>query len=205
VFEFDVNGLYVHHEGTFRAVAPFVKVNNTWQPVEVTWVKSDGIWRPVSGSYAPEFTKITGNFGTPGRVCISVIDECSRSASTMQNSWNSFLSLHSGTPFYLLQPGGPGEGNLEVPSNFASNSGVGPITVDRDNGSTSLISDWFTLCGLSAYPAGSVVEISIDNSGSMTTSTVSASYDYFVSQCNAAGLTVRPISMSSENWVAPFI
>jgi hypothetical protein len=205
VFEFNVPGNFVHYEGTFRPAVPFVKINNEWKSPEVTWIKTEGTWKPLVGSYAPEFIKFPDNFGTPGRVCISVIDECSRSASTMQKSWNSFLSLHSGTPFYLLQPGGPSRGNLRVPANFTSTSGVGPIAVNRDGGSTSSRSDWFALCGLSAYPAGSVVEISIDNSGSMTTSTVSASYNYCLEQCNAAGLTVRTVGMSGENWIAPFI
>jgi hypothetical protein len=206
VFEFGLTGVFVHEDGTFVGAQPFVKFNNVWNSVQAVWIKNDGVWRPVIGYTAPEFTTVPNNFGGPGRICISVIDECSAKASSNQNSWNSFISLYPGTPMYLLQPGGPSRGDLRVPSNFnSSGQGFGPIAVNRDNGNSSNRSDWFALCGLSAYPPGSWVQVSIDNSGSMTFGTVSASYNYLVEQCQAAGFTVSTATMSGERWVAPFV
>jgi hypothetical protein len=206
VFEFSLAGVFVHNEGSFVGAQPFVKFNNEWNQTQAIWIKTAGVWEPVIGYTAPEFTKIPNNFGGPGRICISVIDECSRSASTIQGDWNSFVSSYPGTPMYLLQPGGPDRGNLKVPTNFTSSGqGFGPIAVNRDGGIAARRSDWFELCGLSAYPPGSWVQVSIDNSGSMTFGTVEASYNYLVEQCQAAGFTVSTARMSGENWVAPFI
>jgi hypothetical protein len=206
VFEFIITGVFIHDDGAFIGAKPFVKSNNVWNEVQAMWVRTQGVWEPVIGYNAPEFTTVPNNFGGPGRICISVIDECSAKASSNQNSWNSFISLYPGTPMYLLQPGGEGRGNLKVPTNFTSSGqGFGPIAVNRDNGDPANRSDWFELCGLSAYPPGSWVQVSIDNSGSMRYDTVSASYDYLVSQCQAAGFTVSTVRMSGEKWVAPFV
>jgi len=206
VFEFSLTGVFIHDEGTFVGAQPFVKFNNVWNPAQAIWIKTAGVWEPVIGYTAPEFTTVPNDFGGPGRICISVIDECSAKASSNQNSWNSFISLYPGTPMYLLQPGGPGRGDLKVPTNFnSSGQGFGPIAVNRDNGRAANRSDWFALCGLSAYPPGSWVQVSIDNSGSMTFGTVSASYNYLVEQCQAAGFTVSTVRMSGEKWVAPFV
>jgi hypothetical protein len=206
VFEFGLTGVFVHDEGSFIGAQPFVKFNDEWNPVQAIWIRTQGVWEPVIGYTAPEFTTVPNNFGGPGRICISVVDECSAKASSNQNSWNAFLSLYPGTPMYVLQPGGPSEGNLKVPSNFnSSGQGFGPIAVNRDNGNPANRSDWFALCGLSAYPPGSWVQVSIDNSGSMTTGTVSASYEYLVEQCAAAGLTISTVGMREEKWIAPFI
>lgn len=140
----------------------------------------------------------------PNIICISVIDECSLSTSIIQNSWNAFRKNYPSRLFYLLQPGGPSRGSLKVPPNYTSDTkAFGPITVNRDEGKDSLKSNWFALCNLAAAPAGSKVGLLIDNSGSMRTSTVQASYNYFISQCTAANIPVSVITGSTENWVAP--
>jgi hypothetical protein len=204
VFEFGLTGVFVHEDQSFIGAQPFLKFNDVWNTIQAIWVKFDGAWEPVIGYTAPEFTSVSDNFGGPGRICISVIDECSAKASSNQNSWNAFISLYPNTPMYLLQPGG--QGNLKVPSNFnSSGQGVGPIAVNRDNGSVADRSDWFELCGLSAYPPGSWVQVSIDNSGSMKFGTVSASYNYLVERCQAAGFSVSTVKMKDEKWVAPFV
>jgi len=203
---FVVNGTYIKESGSFKPANVFLKQNNVWQSVDSTWVKQDGIWKSIAGSFVPNFTNIEGNFGGPATTCISVIDECSVSSSTISSGWNTFLVRRTGVPLYLLQPGGPSRGSLKVPSNFnSSGQGFGPTTVNRDNGSVGARSDWFAIANLSSAPAGSIVEVSVDNSGSMTFDTVSASYAYLVEQCNAAGITVVNRTMSGENWIAPFI
>jgi hypothetical protein len=205
VFEFDINGCFVNIPGGgFRPVDIFANINNTWKPVEVTWIKTNGVWEPIQGGYAPDFSK--GAALLPDRVCISVIDECSRSASSIQNSWNSFKARYPNRPLYVLQPPGFafGDNNLRIPYNFNTGSlGYGPIPVTRDNGNPAARSDWFALCNIGAYP-GTTIELSIDSSGSMNADSVGASYSYFIQRCNAAGNPVILRSMPNEDWIAPF-
>jgi hypothetical protein len=114
-----------------------------------------------------------------------------------------------------LQPGGPSQGNLQVPGNYYDFIGArGPIPVNRDEGGGQP-SDWFEICGLSAAPAGSKAILAVDNSGSMTTATVQSSYNLFIAKCAAAGIAVTQVAMgpggrrffggSNENWVSPFL
>jgi len=204
--EFNIPGVYVKDEEQFKGAKSLsVKQNDVWNTVRSIWVKEDGVWKSVNGSIIPILTNINGNFGGPGRICMSVIDECSVSSSTITSNWNTFLNLQSGL-LYLLQPGGPSQGNLKVPSNFnTSGQGIGPIEVARDNGNSNDASDWFSIANLSSALPGTTVELSIDTSGSMNRSTVSASYDYFIAQCSAAGINVVYRNMPGENWVAPFL
>jgi hypothetical protein len=208
VFVFDISGTYVHDGLDFKPVSQvYIKQNNIWQAVRRTWINQDGIWVPTDGSFAPQFTSITDNYGTPTKVCLGVADENdATSQSTMNSNWNTFLTRFSGSQLFCLQPGGASRGGMRVPPNFiSSGQGFGPIAVNRDNGNAANVSDWFVICNLAARPAGSLVEFSIDNSGSMTTSTVQASINLFLSKCSQAGLVVIEKPMSRENWIAPFI
>jgi len=204
--EFDIGGIFVNDSGTLQSTKTvLIKQNNVWNTVQSAWIKQEGIWQPVAGSFVPTFTNINGNFGGPSTTCISVIDETSRSSSTIAGSWNSFLDRNPETPLYLLQPGGPSRGSLKVPSNFTSSGqGFGPTTVNRDNGRTGSRSDWFSIANLSSAEPGSIVELAIDGSGSMDLDTVRASYDYFIEQCKTAGIKVIGRTMKKENWAAPF-
>ena len=80
----------------------------------------------------------------------------------------------------------------------------GPVRVNRDGGNTASVSDWYTICNLDQIPNGSKVALFIDNSGSMTTSTVQASYDLLVSKLNARGITFITVENSSEDWISSF-
>jgi hypothetical protein len=205
-FEFFVTGTYVHHEGYFQGVSTFAKFNNEWNPVQAVWAKTNGIWQPIIGAEAPLFTKIPNDFGGPGTTCISVCDESSPSWSSNRNSWDAFMSRRPGTPFYLLGPGTSSRDRLKVPAAFVpENLGYGPFNVARDNGNPAARSDWFAIANLASSPPGATVELSIDTSGSMKLSTVRASYDYFIEQCKAAGITVVGRRMKDEKWVAPFL
>lgn len=144
-------------------------------------------------------------------VCISVIDEdSSYSASTSQSDWNTFRNTHPTRNFYLLQPlsGKSVTGqNLKIPPTFKTDTkAFGPIRVNRDEGVVSSRSDWFALCNLAAAPPNTTVALSIDNSGSMTTKTVQASYNYFMQQCAAAKISVIfNVMQPFENWISWFI
>jgi len=80
----------------------------------------------------------------------------------------------------------------------------GPIRVNRDNNNSANVSDWYTICNLDQIPNNSKVALFIDNSGSMTTGTVQASYDLLVSKLNARGITFITVENSSEDWISSF-
>lgn len=81
----------------------------------------------------------------------------------------------------------------------------GPVQVNRDNGNTALISDWYTICGLDNLPEGSKIALFIDNSGSMTTATVQASYNLLLSKLAAKNISIITVTNSDEDWITPFL
>jgi len=81
----------------------------------------------------------------------------------------------------------------------------GPVQVNRDNGSASLASDWYTICDLDNIPDGSSIALFIDNSGSMTTARVQASYDLLVSKLAARNITITTVTNGNEDWITPFL
>ena len=80
----------------------------------------------------------------------------------------------------------------------------GPIHVNRDGGSVSNASDWYKICGLDSLPDGSKVAIFVDTSGSMTMSTVQASYDQLIAKLQARNMDVITVTNPSEDWITPF-
>lgn len=143
------------------------------------------------------------SIGDPA-ICISVIDECSRSATEISNNWSSFRSSYPQRPFWLLQPTGYGVDRLKIPDAYFNDSLANyPQTVNRDNGSAGSASDWFNMCNLSQAAPGTSISLSVDNSGSVTFGQVQASIDLFLSKCASAGLVVYQPDMSGERWVQP--
>ena len=158
-------------------------------------------------------------------VCISVIDESNQlipnvgspqDAQQIEADWNSFRATYPNRPFYLLQPigsnsSGTGKNNEKsdvlIPpgvDDTASLPGLFYSQVSRDKGNNLLVSDWFTICGLSTYPPDTLVSLFIDTSGSMELSTVQASYDKFLVDCANAGLVIAGNTQNqSERWVEP--
>jgi hypothetical protein len=91
--------------------------------------------------------------------------------------------------------------DLLIPPTFNDSfKAVGPIKVNRDNGVSSAASDWFSILDLQDLPYGSVVGIAIDVSGSMSTSTVQASYDLLLQKAADAGLLIVREFWNSERW-----
>ena len=80
----------------------------------------------------------------------------------------------------------------------------GPINVNRDGGLVSNASDWYTICGLDSLPDGSKIAIFIDTSGSMTMSTIQASYDQLIAKLQARSMDVITVQNSQEDWITPF-
>jgi hypothetical protein len=206
VFVFNISGIYVHDNIEFKPVEKvFVKQENQWREVRRTWVNQNGVWVPTSGSFAPTFSLVSGNYGVPGKICVGVCDETdATSRSTLNAEWNTFLSRYPSSVLYALEPGGGND--LRTPPNFnSSGQGFGPINVSRDNGRPNNASDWFAICNIASRPPGTLVEYSIDNSGSMTFRTVEASESLFLQQCQANGYPVVYKGMSKENWIRPFL
>lgn len=148
------------------------------------------------------------------RLCISVIDETSQTTATaIQNSWNTFRSRFPERKFYLLYPKHLNPPSfytdLKVPTNFnVNNNGFGPFIVNRDSGVVSNASDWYTICNLDSLPNGSTFELLIDNSGSMTTSTVRASLNLLNQKIASRNITYilrANTRFNVENWVEPFL
>ena len=81
----------------------------------------------------------------------------------------------------------------------------GPVNVNRDGGNTNATSDWYTICGMDSLPDGSKVALFIDTSGSMTMSTIQASYDLLVSKLNARAMTIITVTNQNEDWITPFL
>ena len=88
---------------------------------------------------------------------------------------------------------------------LANGKTFGPVQVNRDSGIVSNISDWYTICNIDSIPDGSKVAMFIDTSGSMTMSTIQASYNAFVEKLNARGITIITVTNSDEDWVTPFL
>ena len=81
----------------------------------------------------------------------------------------------------------------------------GPVQVNRDNGNTTLVSDWYTICGLDNLPEGTSIAVFIDTSGSMTQATIQASYNLLLSKLAAKNITITTVTNSDEDWITPFL
>lgn len=141
-------------------------------------------------------------------VCISVINETSQNASTIQASYDKLRSQFPNYIIYLLQPtkGGYGPSALKLPVGWNNiNLDYGPISVSTDNGNSANKSDWFTICNLDGLPPGSKVGIFLDDSGSLGTEAVKASYDYLLANLTAKGITWQTVINETENYIDPFI
>lgn len=139
-------------------------------------------------------------------VCIAVINETSQSAATIQTSYDNLRLWYPNYKIYLLQPGtNYGPSALKIPAGWSvTNGDYGPITVNIDNGNPALRSDWYAICNLDQLPAGSKVGIFLDNSGSLGTQDVKASYDYLLQRLAAKGMTQSTVVNTDENWITPF-
>jgi hypothetical protein len=68
VLLFEVPGVFVHTETSFEPVKQiWIKVNEVWQPVQSTRIKSDGIWKATLDSFTPTFTSTSDEFGVSPR------------------------------------------------------------------------------------------------------------------------------------------
>lgn len=84
------------------------------------------------------------------------------------------------------------------------NKTFGPITVARDGGLEQYASDYYTICGLDSVPDGGKIAIFVDNSGSMTTSTVRASINKLLLRLQPRNISIVVVENASEDWISSF-
>lgn len=159
--------------------------------------------------------------------CIAVIDESNTPSTVTTDSvvtgttqwpisrfrtWAAFRSSWPLRPYYLLKvrtAAGGDAGTLNIPTNMQADIDAANLTyltnVNRDNGTVANRSDWFAIANLSTLEPGDSVFIFVDNSGSMTEPEVRASYNFFITQCNAASINVYKVTNGFENYISPFI
>ncbi len=91
------------------------------------------------------------------------------------------------------------------PESAADGFTFGPILVTRDGGNAANATDYYKLCNIDSLPENSKIALFIDNSGSMTTDTVRASYDLLVSKLNEKNITIITVENGDEDWITPFL
>lgn len=136
--------------------------------------------------------------------CIAVIDEneSEDSQAGVNAKWADFRARFPRRTMYVLCPV-----NVGFPLYTPEDPGprfFGPIDVNRDWGDVAQRSDWYTLCDLDKLPGHSAIALFIDNSGSMTTATVQASYDYFMQRLEERSISVVTVTGSDEDYITPF-
>ena len=92
-----------------------------------------------------------------------------------------------------------------TPGSTANGLTFGPVQVNRDDSNPGNESDWFAICDIDTLPEGSSIALFIDTSGSMTMSTIQASYNKFVAKLNEKNITITTVTNSNEDWITPFI
>ena len=153
------------------------------------------------------------------RICIAVIDESNNGDNAPSIAeYNTFRETFPNRKHSLLQPVSTGAARTSelmisaLESIYVSGFGtdtslngneIKVYPVNRDNGSADNASDWFDIVGIQT---GTITKLAlfVDISGSMTLSTVAASYAKFIGTCTDAGITVRQESNQQEDWIEPF-
>lgn len=92
-----------------------------------------------------------------------------------------------------------------TPESASDGFTFGPVLVTRDGGNTENATDYYELCNIDSLPENSKIALFIDNSGSMTTATIQASYDLLVSKLNEKNITIITVENGDEDWITPFL
>lgn len=143
--------------------------------------------------------------------CIAVIDESDGGGVVSVSEWESWRASFPERKHYILQPTVTGIAvtsdliTSQVQAVYVSGFDDGRLVqgVNRDAGNVANRSDWFGIVGLQTG-VDTRIGLFIDISGSMTLSTVQASYNKFLSDCSTAGIEINPQTNSAEDWLEPF-
>lgn len=148
--------------------------------------------------------ELGGSVSSENITCIAVIDENdNETQATVDAKWAAFRAEFPGRKLYALRPVGWEQYPFYVPTHPEGRF-VGPISVNRDHGNIGQRSDWYSLCNLQVIPSGSAIALFIDNSGSMFTSHVQASYDLFMQKLSDRGINVVTVTNEAEDYITPF-
>jgi hypothetical protein len=160
------------------------------------------------------------------RWVVAVIDEDDeQSEADITSKWSTFRASYPNRCFHLLEPSSSSFINFRTNVNgnyptgwshnflptdflteyFASSPTAFWIKVVRDDGTpdefgSAEFSDWWDLIGASVLPSGAKIGLCIDNSGSMTASTVQTSLDLFKQNATAAGVTIVAPSGGNQTY-----
>ena len=145
----------------------------------------------------------------------------------VDGAWGEFRTLWPNRKFFLIEPVlGEGQQSLtgldqslkttsriKMPTAFVTEAQAGEKAVyfqsTRNTGSTN----WWSKIGGSSLPSGAEVILWVDNSGSMSVSTVQTEYNAFKTAAAAANVTVTEVSdltsgqggsLKKEDWINPF-
>jgi hypothetical protein len=169
------------------------------------------ISRPISCGVNEACDRITGSCEAKDslRPCIAVIDETDIADSEIDAKWRSFRTNFPKRPFCLLQPFNPDcTSGLYQPTNpnFLSDPRAIFSIVNRDEGDVTLASNWLKVCNYTDLAVSGIdfIGLFIDESGSMSRTTVQASLDKFFMDLNATRLTYCLVYDGSEDWITPF-
>ena len=171
-----------------------------------------------------------GNSSTnANRWVVAVIDEDdSQNLNSMTSKWTTFRNSYPDRCFHLLEPVPTNpyttrstfngvNSAIHIPTAFINELSAGTTfhaPVSRNsNSAVSGTSDWWDLIGASVLPSGAKIGLCIDNSGSMTVTTVQASLDLFEQKAAAAGVTITQGNganntnyycngMNNEEWIS---
>lgn len=143
--------------------------------------------------------------------CIAVIDESDGGVTVSVSEWESWRASFPERKHYILQPTVTGIAvtadlmSSQVQAVYVSGFDDGRLVqgVNRDAGDVANRSDWFGIVGLQTG-VDTRIGLFVDVSGSMTLSTVQASYNKFLSDCSTAGIEINPQTNSAEDWLEPF-
>ena len=143
--------------------------------------------------------------------CIAVIDESDGGVTVSVSEWESWRASFPERKHYILQPTVTGIAvtadlmSSQVQEVYVSGFDDGRLVqgVNRDAGDVANRSDWFGIVGLQTG-VDTRIGLFVDVSGSMTLSTVQASYNKFLSDCSTAGIEINPQTNSAEDWLEPF-
>jgi len=138
----------------------------------------------------------------------------------VETAWQQFRDKWPDRSFYLLEPyGGWGgfstempdgtESRIKIPDQFIDEVVEGTKTfythVNRDYGQAKDASDWYTLINGDALPEGAEIALFVDNSGSLTTAQVQASYDLFLEKLAERNIGIIVVENRNEDWIGPFM
>eukprot|EP00977_Amphora_coffeiformis_P017970 scaffold6061_cov156-Amphora_coffeaeformis.AAC.8 len=158
-----------------------------------------------SVSFAPSLSLETQNQLV---TCIAVIDETAGfpPRSTLESLWTQLRAEFPKRPFCLLQPYRGDALVVYAPPALLSDPATIFVNVTRDENNASLASDWYEICDIETSKKNGLsrVALFVDNSGSMTTSTVQASFDLFLQRLAENNLVdIEGVYNNNQDYISP--